>query len=211
MSVGTNQSGDLFYLKMRAKKDKDLNPHFEIAKADGKSKPVIKMDDVTYVSGKIKDIVNDSYEWEGKTVPTVKITMVDGDETYIVDSSFTSLLRGLLNCLANIEKPENLRISLYTSKTGYASVWVENNGEKSGFKYPWEDLKRYITTYKDDKGEERNSYVKMDEFYAKMVEEALGKRYREAYVPPTTEEIASSATEGDPLPVTEEESDDLPF
>jgi len=215
MATGTNEHKDLYYLKMRAKKDKQTEPHFQMARAiKGGSAP---MEDVTFVTGRISDIRNSSYEWDGDIIETVKITMIDGDETYVIDSSYTSLLRGLLNCLANIEAPGDIKISLYVSKTGYANVWVENNGESSGYKWPWDDLKKYIQVFTDDKGKERNSYLEMDKFYATQVEELIGPRYRDSYVPVASDNFkeleAVTDTKEETVPVMgdDTESDDLPF
>ena len=203
---------------MRGRRDKVVDPHFSRLKATAKGKPNEELDDVTWISGKIMDVVTDSYEHDGKTVPTVKITMIDGDEKYILDSSYTSMLRTLLTCIANIEDPGVIKISLYTSKDGYPSVWVEHLGDKTGFKWDWESTKDMVTTYKDQDGEEQNSYKQLNEFYAKQVDEFIGAKFRNSYTPTASDNVKDlpvpeSEGNGEPqdLPVVEEEGDDLPF
>lgn len=193
MAVGTNENRSLFYLKIQAKKDNQVDPHFKMTQAQGKGKPVKELPGATFVTGKIKDVENSSYKWEDEIVKTVKITMTDGDEMYVIDSSYTQLLRGLLNCLANIEVPGFTKISLYTSKSGYASVWVEIDGEASGFKHQWESLKPMIRVYQDGKGKDQNDYSKMDEFYAKQVEELIGPKFRNAYTEEVPTEVPAEA------------------
>ena len=213
MGMGNNKNKDLYFMKIRSKTDTNQRPHFKVEKAskDGKGQP---MEDVTYVNGRVKDIETGSYEWEGDTIKTFKIVLVDKEEMYYIDSSYTSLGRSILNCLANVgtdgTTPGEFRISLYTSKKGYASVWIENDGKSTGFKWPWDELKQYISVYKNKKGKEENDYAKLDEFYEAKIKEEIAPFFRDNYSEPV---VTEPVDEHPPLPepVMDEDTSDLPF
>lgn len=158
MGLGSQQPRKkIFYMSIRATKDKKTNPHFITqTREDGKT---ITLPDETAVSGYLIKIAHGEYEYpekSGKMVPTISMFLVDGGAMFKIESSVnTNMARGLMNKIISITNWEFVELRLYI-KDEFPNLWVGNNGESMGWKYDYkkelEPLVKTIPDPQDAKG-----------------------------------------------------------
>lgn len=127
----------IFSFKIRSK---DLPaPVFEVSQKgpEGATERTIISKDTTRVSGTLIGIRNKEFEYQGKMIKSVELTLQDKDEIYFVTVGYTYLGRNILNSLLSLKTFIGLEISLYQSKPkpdakdkrGFPSVAIRQNGE----------------------------------------------------------------------------------
>jgi len=183
----TPTSKDVYYLKIRTKGEH--KPHFQV-KFHAGEKEYEDKPNVTFVEGYIKSIEPGEYEWEGDTIKTFTIVMVDKNDMYIVETSYTMISRSILNMLSSTEYPGRIKLALYYSQSGYPSAYAENNGEQLNWNYPMGDMKKYIKSFDGPKGKKFNDYTALDEFFEGEIN-ALSAHFGQAYESFSEEEIGT--------------------
>lgn len=167
MAFGKGKGGNALFVKLLGTRKGDDYPYFEIVKGD----EVVETD-CTFIEGTIQKIELGDYEYEGKTIDTFKMYLVDEWETLIRSCSWNSISRSVINSLANLEnKQVKVNISVYVNKAGYKSVYVTHNWQPIGWKFDYEkDIKPKIVPMKNAKGEvEKNDYTNVDAMYMEEV------------------------------------------
>lgn len=82
-----------------------------------------------------------SYMWKNAPVDTVKLTMMDGEDKIQLEFNLDNgLSRNLLNTMLGESIIGELAMSLYINKAGYPSIGIENDGEKTQWKYKHEEF-----------------------------------------------------------------------
>jgi hypothetical protein len=75
-----------------------------------------------------------------------------------------------LNSLAGAEQLGDVKLALYINKKGFKSVWVENNGERTEWKYPITDQMDMVEEIKNKAGEVlQKDYSALEQFYIDTV------------------------------------------
>lgn len=142
---GFSESGKyskVYFVKPRLKDDIT----FEISWTEGDRKYVTKS---KKIEGRPLKIENSSYVYENDTVETMKIHLEWHDKAgnpvlFILGSSYTFVLRNLLNSLINYDAPiEKLSLNLY-EKEGYASLFTLIDGKKATWKYSPEEQSEFV-------------------------------------------------------------------
>ncbi len=165
MATGTtsdDSNRDVFYAKIKGlKKDHAGDPWIGLEQKKGNDYVEIKK--VQWMSGWLSGAKTGSYEYEGKPVKTFELTLEDGIEKYVFQSSYNGLSRSLINSLLSTVNYGTLKISVYTSKKGYKSIGVELNGERLQWKYSIDEFKAKTKEIKDEEGEIiKISYKELD-------------------------------------------------
>ena len=160
--------GGVYYLKPITKKDD--TPHFSVkTRQDNKYVELEKKPIST--SGNLKGIEFGSYEWEGKTIKTFKVsldkeTKEEGNQLSIISMSFTNTSRSILNCILNHNGPiDTLSITLAKNKAGYNGAYTSINGHKGNWKISSDEMKKLIDVETTKKGLKITDYDKLDQFF----------------------------------------------
>jgi len=130
----------IFNLKIKDQTDPVIE---EIEKKDGLYEVVNTAKDIT---GDILDFSFGSYEYRGDEIDTMELTLNINREAPVklsmnVDNGIG---RSIINTLASIsELPgKEVSISVYTNSKGYASVYIEVDGKKAGWKFGVDEVKK---------------------------------------------------------------------
>jgi hypothetical protein len=213
----TNDSNrNIFYAKIKGLKKEEPSPYIEISQK-GNDGYVI-LEPCTFIEGWLSSAKVDSYLWEEKPVRTIELVLEDGIEKYIVQMSYTQLSRSLINSLLGTKDYGKLKISVYTNKAGYKSIFVENNGEKMAWKHTIEEFKAKTKEIKDEEGEViKVSYKELDNWLEEQFKLHVVPNVKpnpNPYVAPSNtteapkkEEVKSESE----VSVVADPSDDLPF
>lgn len=133
------QLAGLFNIKVRNQTDPYIT---EVEKKDGQWVGVQEAKDIT---GDLHDFRFDSYEYRDEKVDTLEMIMDIGREAPVkvqmnVDNGMG---RSLINTLSGIENlpGKELSINVYTNKGGYASIYIEVDGEKVSWKFDVDKIK----------------------------------------------------------------------
>lgn len=166
-------NGKLFVLKIKTKnaEQQEVPPFFQISeKVDGKWTDTGNKQ--TSVSGILTNIESKESEINGDIVKSVSVFLKDKDETYLIDIRYSILGRGILNSLISLEdSSQEIEISLYQNKKGYASACVRANGEILSWKFKLDELPK-PDEIKDKKGNLiKRDYSEIDEFFDNEVSE----------------------------------------
>ena len=191
MVVGKRENVNMTYVKIIQKK--------ETIDAENEGKPYMlctngKQEELSrgsYLNGWFKKIENNTFEWKDgdKTfiIPTYKITLVDGDETFVLECTFSMLSKSLLNSFLSMEQPGKLDISVYMSKKEYCSAWLTNNGEDVKWKYQLNEIPEVIKTPRKNKKDDIDDSdqvawyeTKIDEWNANYKPEVMPQAQRDA-------------------------------
>lgn len=185
----SNDDRSLFFAKiMGLKKEFTGNPWIEITQKQNDK--YVEIDKCSYIEGWLAKAKVDSYEYEGKPKKTIELTIEDNDEKYLFQSSYNQLSRSLINSLLGTPDYGRIKISVYTNKAGYKSIFVENNGEKMAWKYSVEEMQAKTEKITNKAGEFiSNDYSSLDnwleeQFAAHVVPNC--KPNPVAYVKPTS-------------------------
>lgn len=177
MAIGRqpNSSSNLSILKIKVKNEamQPVDPYFQVTKkVDGKWQVVSTSEN--FVSGQLTRLANKTTEYNGEKIQQVEALLQDGDEAFLLDLKFTLLNRGLINSflsLTDLDTP--VEISLYTSKSGYPSAAVRQNGELIRWKFSIDEQpKPEVVVFK---GKEQRDYTPVDNFFIDKIDEFSAK------------------------------------
>jgi len=169
---GTSKYSQVYFVKPKLKD----GAYFELTwNKDGK-KYISK---TQKLQGKLLKIEQSSYVYDKKIKQTLKfhIEWMNKEKEpvlFILGSTYTSVLRNLLNSLLSCKEPiEKLSLTLYENKNGYGSLYTLINSKKSEWKYSWKFLSDKIELIKHPKTLEviQRDYDELDEF---LKDELLG-------------------------------------
>jgi hypothetical protein len=157
MGLGSQeQRRRTYYLSPRAKTDKVLDPHFAVKMRDldGTMK---NLPNEPSVSGYLVGLGTGEFEWpknSGKKLKTIKIFLMDGDDLYQIEANRDSnLVRSMMNTILGTRDFDVMRIAL-SAKNENAQVYINNNGNKTNWKFEWDkDVKPLLYTVEDPKEE----------------------------------------------------------
>jgi hypothetical protein len=171
------------------------------------------------ISGKLVGVVDKSYKHEDNEVAQGQLILEDEEEGEVYFFSFGISMVGvnIINSIAGCNEPGVIDISVWNDKeTGYAKVFVRNNGEKTEWAYDWKDelstkIKYTETTKRGKPFTERDDW-ELKQFMLKDVlmteiAEKLPKREK-AEGPVVAQQESATQQE---TPPSEEEDDKLPF
>ena len=163
MWFGTTSSNNAYWIKIRGLKKGEPEAYFEVKKGED-------LQTASYVEGHITKLEASGYEFEGKFRNTFNLTLQDDEGSYILQSAFTNIGRTILNSLAGAEQLGDIKLSLYINKKGFKSVWVENNGERTEWKYPIDEQMDMVEEVKNKAGEVlQKDYSALEQFYIDTV------------------------------------------
>lgn len=160
-----------------------------------------------------------SYKWKDQDIDTVKMQFIkDGENIQLEFSLDNGLSRNLLNTMLGVDKIGELSMSLYVNKESYASIGIENDGQRGEWKYKHTE---FPTVEKNKKGVviDNEEYLR---FMRQMVEDIKKKLPMSApELPEKSNKMPANknADKGDsfleeinkPVEETESDTDTLPF
>lgn len=87
------------------------------------------------------DIELGEYTWKNAPVDTVKMLLMDGQDKVQLEFNLDNgLSRSLLNTLLGESHIGELSMSLYVNAKGYPAIGIENDGNKTQWKYKFEEF-----------------------------------------------------------------------
>jgi len=215
MAHGTSGLKNALFFKI---KTKNCDPHFEVKKRTDSGYVTLEND--TFIEGHLIKVVKSPYKYEGDEVRAFTLHLKDGEELYVLGCSYTNISRSLINCLANMEFPGKIKLSLYKKKdSSYAALYVENDGEKVSWKYEYDEWSDLIVVSEGTKGKQHKDFDALDDYFeeilftevAPRVSESNTYEAQEASKPPVSKEIQQEETESSSEEKLNEATDDLPF
>lgn len=124
------------------------------------------------VAGIIKDIKPYQYEWpkeSGKMVSGFKMEMVDKEGISSCSFSYTYTTRTIINCLATIEHPGKIYITVQKGKDNeYPSIYVSVDEENCKWQWKFKELEKLV-----DRSSGQGDYTKIDAFMDKVIIEKI--------------------------------------
>ena len=164
MWFGNSAGKNVFWTKIRGLKKWDEEVYFEMTK----NKEVVAKAD--YIDGYVVKLETGSYEYEGKERKTFALTLQDDESLVVLQSAFTSVGRGILNCLANAEKLGKISISVYLNKKGFPWAWIKNDWQDLMWKYDYDTQMKMTEEIKNKAGEIiQRDYTELEDWYIKTV------------------------------------------
>lgn len=170
MGLGSeNPRNKMYYLNLRSKREKKVDPHFTVeSKVDGN---MTKLKDETEVSGQFLKIAHGEYTWESERGPkkekTVAVHLTDGDREFKIEMNITSsLARNVMNTLCSVPALGFVMMRVYV-KDGYPKIYIENEGISMGWAFEWKDnLEKLVDKVPDyeNEGQTKNVYTKLNEY-----------------------------------------------
>lgn len=126
-----------------------------------------------YIEGYFSKIVKWSFEFEWKTIETFAIHLKDTqtDSIIVLNMSYNSISRSIINCLASIPKLNLIRIQLYINKDWYKAVFLQNDWEKLSWKYQIEEMNQHIETITKKNWEKIVDYTELDNRFKETIEQ----------------------------------------
>lgn len=231
MGLGSSEPRrEIFYLAMKATRDKKLDPHFAVTKRENNK--TIQLNDEYSVSGYLIRINHGKYEFpknSGEFVETVAIHLLDGGAEFKIETSVnTSLARNLMNKIVGINNWEWVTLRVYT-KNEFAQLFVGNNDQPMPWRFDYEkELKPLVEEFPDPQKKDKmikvyhkinalllNEWVKCE----RLVQENAknNKTIMEALKIGSTKAAETPADDGKPLTgadfpnPTDGAQDDIPF
>lgn len=241
MAVGKSRFGGdakFLYAKIKGLKAGETL-YMEISEKQGNDYVVTQYDQPkANLSGTLIKIEEKSYEWEGDTVKTLSMWLKDSEtnEVVILDIGMNSVFRSMVNSMASVEGvlTGEWYFSFYNKKdTGYPSVYVEYNGEKTNWKYDmrsdeWKGLIDVNVVKKKGKEVEEKDFYRLDEWLRGIAVDDIGGRVIQEFKQGDRTEVPEPVEAHDPADVADapkpaprkrkpaplpvpEGTDDLPF
>lgn len=156
-----------------------------------------KVMEASKITGKITDIKISEYEAnvgnKKEIKKLVKIYMDDENDSFELSLTLTGRGREILLSLANLNRPKDVSISVYTKDkdngTGfYTQSSVKQGGESVRWKYNVKDLnEKYVTSTEFD-GKIIKSFRKLDEFFLESIVPEIAKIARDDIFEDSNEE-----------------------
>ena len=174
----------------------------------------------TKFTGRLKEVKLKAWQWENKPKESVQFIFKEGEEEVWVESGWSNVTKGILNTLDGADSIGNVMISLYTNKKGYASAFVEVNGQEVSWKYKLEELPQVKKVMV--RGEEITDDLEQIDFFRKTIIPDINKKI---VAPELVKSEMDGATNGeikpnqkgkvevtrDLIPDNVEDGDSLPF
>jgi len=197
MAHGVDQSKKTIFVKLEDTK-KGKKPKFTYKEGE-------TVTEGDFLEGYVTDVRPDSYEYEGKTVPTVVISLVDGKDNYKLEVSYTSMSRTILNAMATIDIYGKVKIKVVQGKDGdYNSVFVNVDEAKAqSWKYKYDDLSQYISPSASEGG--MADYSRLDKFFETLVVDVLGPFFKSGYAQAVADGIIVDGAHKDDTPAPVED------
>jgi hypothetical protein len=150
MSRGSSSGSEglkLFFMNISGLKAGD-KVHIKQVEALGDKKYNKELPTITNVKGlvhKIETRVQKSEKFGDKEQIVIWLKDIKEGEMYCLSCGLNSLGRSIINTLASVEgNLGELSLSVYMSKKGRPSVFIEHNGKKVGWKVPLDEQKKYV-------------------------------------------------------------------
>jgi len=207
MGWETNSNKQVTFVKLKT--DKETKQPFFIAQGkEGDS--WVEVERHQKFSGPLESITVKEREWEGSTIESVVFEFSDGNEYYKIESSFNNLSRSILNSLAGVDYKlgPTIMVSLYKNKEGYASVYVETDGERASWKFSMDELPE-IKRIRFN-GKDQSDFEDVNNFF-KGVIEAINIKLKDAPALPPKSDPTTEMETATTNPKSKLGPDDLPF
>ena len=198
--------------------DKDIKPYFSFRKKTG-DKEYTEVAKDTSFSGTLAKVLTHEREYQGVKSPRVKIIFEDGDDSYILDMSYTILSRSLFNSLLSLESMEELILQIYQTKPNdKGKVYPQmslRQGEK-GVMIRWKYTREELPEIKKVKikGKEMSDTEDVDNFFRdKLIEKFDSGASHSAPSAPaaSTKADTTKATKANKSTKAELDEETLPF
>lgn len=145
---------DLMFVTLRGMKIEDKEHFFQVSKWW----EVVENDAKT-IEGNFVKIVNDEYDYDGRTIQSFKLFLNDWEDDICVSLGYNSVGKSIAMSLAWIENPWNLVISL--SMNGkYKNATVINNWERANWFLTNDEKNELVRVIRDP---ETDEYIKTDD------------------------------------------------
>lgn len=194
-------------------KTKDLlKPHF--VESEDQNGTFVPLAEPQYnLSGNLIGVEPKETVWQGKTIKSVNVTLVDNElgEIYFVTVPYSNLGRGLMNSLLSLKSFNDIEIGLYQTKPKtdggktYPAVSLRQDGDMVRWRYAQNELPAPQEIV--FKGEKMRDFTAVENFLAEQLKE-LNKAVKAA-IPAQTQ--TTDATAPVSAPVDDKEDSDLPF
>lgn len=128
-----------------------------------------RLEDVTDISGTLLGVKHKVTPWQGKTIESIDLTLLDNEDIYFVSFPLSISTRSLFNAMFNLKTFENLEIGTYMSKpkvqggNSYAQICLRQNGEMIRWKYALDQIPKADEIV--FKGQKMRDYTKTDAFF----------------------------------------------
>ncbi len=193
-------------------KTKDLPKPIFVESEDQGGKFVENAEPQYNLSGNLIGVEPKETVWQGKTIKSVNVTLVDNTagEIYFITVPYSNLGRGLMNSLLALKSFADIEIGLYQTKPKadggktYPAVSLRQDGEIVRWRYDQKDLPP-----PDEivfKGEKMRDFSKVEAFFSEQLKE-LNKVIKATPVAQDKEVAAASVG----APAGPDEDKDLPF
>ena len=211
-STGSGVPTTYFRMNGLKKGSKPEELYFLGTKYDDKGNLVQIDEQPTFLEGNLISVETETFKTkEDREIKKFKLTLEDSEGRYQLDSPFGLLGLNIINTIAGSKKGvEKLKLSLYTSRTDYPSLFITVNGvdEKNEWKWDYKkDFAPKIEKIKNSKGEVvQSDKSELEDFLMKEInkkwfqDKILGGKV------PVEQKSQSPAVQGE-----EDEVDDLPF
>lgn len=214
MAYGTQQGSDYTYFKIEGLKQGSTELYFK-----GQRKGADGYEDIpekpTFLEGHLSSVETSTFEYQGKSVDTVKIIFKDGEDSYLLEGGYSMMMVGLINGMLGAESLGKLNLSLYFSKGDKGSFPTmmakhgSSNGEKLSWDVPYDKIKKMIKVTDLGGGEMHHNKTKLIEYLKKRVEEELPSKIQTYVAPEVTTPTIDEST---PVEIeTETGESELPF
>lgn len=176
MSLGKqkfNNPNSVFYSVSFKTRDKAPGKSFDksvfvVKKKDDLGK-FQEVDRVFDISGNIIKIEPQKTEWQGKTIESLLVNVVDGDDFYAISFPYGIGTRSLFNALLSLKTFDGIEMGTYMTKPkvdggkSYPAIALRQNGDLIKWKYELKDLPKVkeITF----KGQTMRDYSETDAFF----------------------------------------------
>lgn len=156
---------EVYYVKSRTKNA----AYFEFSKREGDKILVDKRTSINRIEGKLSKIDMGSFTYEGKEIKNYKLYIVkevNGKNIlFILNMNYTQVGRSIINSILGCSKPiDKIYLELYKNQSGYCSLKMLINGQKSVWKFSIDEQRSHIEVIKNRKGEwVSNDYSSLDE------------------------------------------------
>ncbi|MCK9417645.1 hypothetical protein M0Q97_13465, partial [Candidatus Dojkabacteria bacterium] len=136
---------EVYYVKSRTKNA----AYFEFSKRDGDKILIDKRTSITRIEGKLTKIDMGSFTYEGKEIKNFKLHIAkevnQKNILFILNMNYTQIGRSIINSLLGCSKPiDKIYLELYKNASGYCSLKMLINGQKSVWKFSIEEQRKKI-------------------------------------------------------------------
>lgn len=162
--TGGNVYDDVYYVKSKTKNA----AYFEFSKREGDKILVDKRTSINRIEGKLSKIDMGSFTYEGKEIKNYKLYVVKEIKgkniLFILNMNYTQVGRSIINSILGCSKPiDKIYLELYKNASGYCSLKMLINGQKSVWKFSIDEQRKKIETITNKKGEfVSNDYSDLD-------------------------------------------------